>query len=156
MSAAPLKVLFICTHNRCRSILFEAVARAEGEGLLDPRSAGSAPAGALHPWTLRSLEAEGLPTAGLQSESWDAYENWQPDLVITVCDRAAGEACPLWFGHALRLHWGLADPSAVSGSDEVIAAAFRETLAAIRARIALLRDLAQQPRAAWADALKHL
>lgn len=106
MSAAPLKVLFICTHNRCRSILFEAVARAEGEGLLDPRSAGSAPAGALHPWTLRSLEAEGLPTAGLQSESWDAYENWQPDLVITVCDRAAGEACPS----------GLARPCAFIGA----------------------------------------
>lgn len=106
-----LKILFICTHNRCRSILAEAIARHVSEGALEVRSAGSQPAGQVFPGTLRYLESQGMSVDGLQSQSWDELESFAPDIVITVCDSAAGEACPLWMGDTARVHWGLPDPS---------------------------------------------
>jgi len=136
MTAPPLKVLVLCTHNRCRSILFEAIARAEGGAALEVRSAGSEPAGEVHPATLEALTRAGIPTEGLRSEGWDSYEAWDPDVVITVCDRAAQEPCPLWLGQAHRLHWGLPDPSRLEGTKQN--EAFTEVMASIRAR---LRDL---------------
>ncbi|MEK9713305.1 MAG: arsenate reductase ArsC [Thalassolituus sp.] len=106
-----LKLLFICTHNRCRSILAEAIARHVGAGVFDVRSAGSQPEGKVFPGTIKYLERQGISTDGLQSQSWDEHESFEPDVVITVCDSAAGEACPAWMGKAARVHWGLTDPS---------------------------------------------
>lgn len=130
-----MKLLFICTHNRCRSIIAEAVANQYGAGRLEARSAGSQPSGEVHPLSLRYLQEAGIATEGLCSQSWDEHEAWQPDVVITVCDQAAGEPCPAWFGRALRVHWGLADPSRLAGSEEDIARAFRATIATLKARI---------------------
>lgn len=106
-----LKLLFLCTHNACRSILAESIARSLGEGLWEVASAGSHPAGEVHPATLAALGEHHLPTQSLASKSWDDLLDYQPDIVITVCDQAAGESCPIWFGKAVKGHWGLPDPS---------------------------------------------
>lgn len=135
-----MKVLFVCTHNRCRSIIAEAVANSAGDERLQARSAGSAPAGEVHPLSLKYLAEAGVDTAGLSSQSWDEHEAWEPDVVITVCDQAAGEACPAWFGRALKIHWGLADPSRLTGDDGDIAAAFRDTIARLQSRISALLE----------------
>ena len=130
-----MKLLFICTHNRCRSILCEAIATQRAEGVLRAASAGSAPVEAVHPLTLRYLEERGYQTSGLQSQSWQDLEGFEPDRVITVCDTAAGEACPLWMGDVQKVHWGLPDPSRTEGSDEVIRAAFMAVIDRIESRV---------------------
>ena len=119
-----MKLLFICTHNRCRSILCEAIASQRGAGSLQAASAGSAPVDAVHPLTLRYLEERGYQTTGLQSQSWEDLAAFNPDRVVTVCDSAAGETCPLWMGEVEKHHWGLSDPSRVEGDDEAIRSAF--------------------------------
>ena len=119
-----MKLLFICTHNRCRSILCEAIASQRGVGSLEAASAGSAPVEAVHPLTLRYLEERGYQTAGLQSQSWEGLAAFNPDRVITVCDSAAGEVCPLWMGEVEKIHWGLPDPSRVEGDEEAVRSAF--------------------------------
>lgn len=108
-----MKLLFICTHNACRSILAESIARKMGGNLWQAASAGSHPAGTVHPSTLSALAKDGYSTSDLVSESWDELEHYAPDIVITVCDQAAGEVCPVWFGKALKAHWGLPDPSKI-------------------------------------------
>ena len=105
-----MKLLYICTHNRCRSILSEAITQQRAAGLIEARSAGSSPAGQVHPMTLHHLEQQGYATQGLRSTSWGDFADWEPDVVITVCDRAAQEPCPLYFGRAHQLHWSLARP----------------------------------------------
>lgn len=134
-----LKLLFICTHNRCRSILAEAIANHHGCDLIRARSAGTEPAGEVHPLTLQYLADFGIPTRRLHSKSLDEVRDFEPDVVITVCDSAAAEACPVWIGNAHRVHWGLGDPSAVGGSPEVQRRAFRDTIETLRDRITLLR-----------------
>ena len=119
-----MKILYICTHNRCRSILSEAITNHRAAGALIARSAGSQPAGEVHPLSLKYLAEAGIPTRGLKSQSWDEFEDFAPDVVITLCDSAAGESCPLWFGKAIKLHWGLEDPSKLSGDESAIAAEF--------------------------------
>ena len=119
-----MKLLFICTHNRCRSILCEAIANQRGAGVLRAASAGSAPVEVVHPLTLRYLNERGYETLGLSSESWLDLDSFDPDRVITVCDSATGEACPLWMGEVEKIHWGLPDPSRVEGDDEAIRSAF--------------------------------
>ena len=119
-----MKLLFICTHNRCRSILCEAITSQRGAGLLEAASAGSAPVDAVHPLTLRYLEERGYQTAGLRSQSWHELEAFDPDRVVTVCDSAAGEACPLWMGEVEKIHWGLPDPTRVEGGEEAVRSAF--------------------------------
>jgi len=106
-----MKLLFLCTHNACRSILAEVIARKLGGSRLQVASAGSAPAGRVHPLTLEFLTSAGYSTEDLRSQSLDEFRGFNPDAVVTVCDRAAGEACPLWLGDTLRIHWGLPDPS---------------------------------------------
>jgi arsenate reductase len=155
MIAPPLRLLFLCTHNRCRSILFEALVHAEGGPKLEARSAGSDPAGAVHPATLAALSQEGMGTEGLKSEGWEAHRAWAPELVITVCDRAAGESCPLWLGASPRLHWSFADPSALPEGPEQ-RQAFHQTLEAMRKKLGLLHELAAQPRATLPEAVKRL
>ncbi|ARN74117.1 arsenate reductase ArsC [Oceanicoccus sagamiensis] len=133
-----MKLLFICTHNRCRSILAEAITNHLGCGQLLAKSAGSQPVGEVHPLSLKYLAEANISTAGLSSQSWDEHESWQPDIVITVCDAAAGEACPVWFGQSIKVHWGLTDPSSVDGSEQEIADAFRQTIATLHTRIETL------------------
>ena len=130
-----MKLLFICTHNRCRSILCEAIAAQRGAGLLQVASAGSAPVEAVHPLTLRYLEERGYQTAGLRSQSWHDLEGFEPDRVITVCDSAAGEVCPLWMGEVEKHHWGLPDPSRVEGDDEAVRSAFMAVIDRIENKV---------------------
>ena len=119
-----VKLLFICTHNRCRSILCEAIASQRGAGFLEAASAGSAPVDAVHPLTLRYLGERGYQTTGLQSQCWEGLAAFNPDRVITVCDSAAGEVCPLWMGEVEKIHWGLPDPSRVEGDEKAVRSAF--------------------------------
>ena len=130
-----MKVLFMCTHNSCRSILSEALFNHLAPEGIEAVSSGSFPSGRVNQRALQTLEAAGISTAGLSSKASDAFEGSPPDIVITVCDRAAGEACPIFFGPALKAHWGLADPSEANGSEGDISAAFETTLAKIRERV---------------------
>ena len=136
-----MKILYICTHNRCRSILSEAITNQYGQGRLEARSAGSQPSGQVHPLSLRYLAEQQIPTKGLSSKSWENLDGWVPDVVVTVCDSAAGEACPLWLGHTPRVHWGLVDPSKLEGSDEEVAEAFRQTIKEIIKRVERMLEL---------------
>ena len=129
-----MKILFICTHNRCRSILSEAISNHYSNGKIEARSAGSQPVGEVHPLSIRYLEENGIPTTNLKSQSWDEFEDFEPDLVITVCDSAAKETCPVWFGNSTQIHWGLSDPSKLTGTEEEIGNAFNSTIAEIKAR----------------------
>lgn len=140
-----MKVLYICTHNRCRSILSEAITNHVAGDVITAKSAGSQPAGEVHPLSLKYLNEAGIPTEGLQSQSWDEFEAFAPDLVITVCDSAAGESCPVWFGKSVKVHWGLSDPSKLTGNEEDIARAFNDTIAQISARVTDLKTIAEQP-----------
>lgn len=136
-----MNILFICTHNRCRSILAEAITNHLGAGRLRAFSAGSTPAGAVHPLTLMYLAAAGIPIQGLASKSWDIFAGSNPDLVITLCDSAAAEGCPAWMGSCPRLHWGLADPSKMQGNDAATEQAFKNCIALIGARTRALLEL---------------
>lgn len=129
-----LKLLFVCTHNRCRSITAEAVARHAGAGVLDVRSAGSQPAGVVYPGTLVALQRHGMSTDNLISQSWDEFEDFAPDFVITVCDSAAAESCPVWMGAGSKVHWGLADPSKLPAGAEQDAA-FDRLIGILESRI---------------------
>ncbi len=138
-----MKILYICTHNRCRSILSEAISNQRAKGLLDARSAGSQPAGEVHPLSLRYLAQRGYCTEGLQSQSWGVFEDFAPDLVVTVCDSAAGEACPLYFGKSVKVHWGLSDPSKIEGSEAELEQAFMACIDEIERRVDQLIELAK-------------
>lgn len=139
-----MNVLILCTGNSARSILAEALLNAMAQGRMQAYSAGSNPTGKVNPLALEVLAMEGIPTDGLSSKSWDAFsESDAPamDLIITVCDNAAGEACPIWPGAPLRAHWGLPDPAAVQGDDEIRLKAFLDTAQALRKRFARLLGL---------------
>lgn len=141
-----LNVLFLCTHNSARSILAEALLNHHGKGRFKAYSAGSSPRENQqpNPLGLHILREAGISTDGLSSKSWDMFAGPDAphmDLIITVCDNAAGEVCPYWPGHPATAHWGYADPSAGDASDEVKLEAFRKTLHAIHARIQLLVNL---------------
>jgi arsenate reductase len=131
-------VLFLCTGNSARSILGEAVLNHVGDGRFHGYSAGSHPKGAVHPMTLQVLAENGIPTDGLHSKSWDEFAipgAPRMDFVFTVCDNAAGEACPFWPGHPMTAHWGIEDPAAVTGSELARRAAFEDALRYMRNRV---------------------
>lgn len=144
-----LNVLFLCTHNSARSILAEATLNHLGGGRFRAYSAGSSPRENQqpNPLGLQVLRAAGISTEGLRSKSWDEFAGADAphmDLIITVCDNAAGEVCPIWPGHPATAHWGYADPSEAKGSEEQRLEAFRQTLLAIKRRIDLLVHLPQE------------
>ncbi|MGE8269656.1 MAG: arsenate reductase ArsC [Stenotrophomonas geniculata] len=142
-------VLFLCTGNSARSMLAESTLRAWGGDRFTAFSAGSQPTGQVNPFALAQLQAEGMPIEGLRSKSWDEFVDAAPmDLVITVCDSAAAEACPVVFGDFIRGHWGLPDPAAVAGSDADKAAAFAQAHAIVKLR---LRALLALPESVWSD-----
>ncbi|RYF37365.1 MAG: arsenate reductase ArsC, partial [Comamonadaceae bacterium] len=131
MSEKPINVLFLCTHNSARSILAEAILNHIGKGRFRAFSAGSSPRENQqpNPLGLQVLQGAGIATEGLRSKSWDEFalsDAPHMDLVITVCDNAAGEQCPYWPGQPATAHWGYADPSAVEGSDAQRLEAFRQ------------------------------
>ncbi|TWI46310.1 protein-tyrosine-phosphatase [Pseudomonas duriflava] len=130
-----MKVLFMCTHNRCRSILSEAMFNHFAPEGFEAVSSGSQPSGQVSPLTLEALNRAGITTKGLYSKSSDVFADLPPDIVITVCDRAAGEACPVYFGPAIKAHWGLEDPSALQASDDEVKKAFESTLKIIERRV---------------------
>ena len=132
------KVLYICTHNRCRSILAEALTTEYSSDFLLARSAGSQPAGVVYQGTIDYLSNRGIATGNLASQSWDVHESFAPDIVITVCDSAAGEACPLWMGNTLKVHWGLKDPSKLAINEQP--AAFSEVADTILKRLNFVRS----------------
>ena len=143
----PFNLLFICTHNRCRSILAEVIANTQFEGFFQAFSAGSQPAGEIHPLTLKFLDARGLPTEGLNSQSWDDFADQQFDLVVTVCDSAANESCPLWMSDTPRAHWGMPDPSRAEGDEADIERAFFAVMDALESQLAeLKRELLEDVR----------
>ncbi len=146
MSDTVLNVLFLCTHNSARSILAEAILNHIGHGRFKAYSAGSSPRDNQqpNPLGLQVLQAAGIATEGLHSKSWDVFAQADAppmDLVITVCDNAAGEVCPYWPGQPATAHWGFPDPSAGAGSDAHKLEAFRLTLHALRRRLELLVNL---------------
>lgn len=129
-----MRVLFMCTANSCRSILSEAMFNHLAPQGFEAVSSGSFPKGQVLPRSITTLQQAGITTAGLSSKGNDAFEGDLPGIVITVCDKAANESCPVYFGPALKSHWGLEDPSDVKGDEEAIDAAFRATLARIEQR----------------------
>ena len=137
-----MKILYICTHNRCRSILSEAITNSLASQSIQAKSAGSQPSGEVHPLSLKYLQQSGYSSQGLRSQSWDDFEQFQPDLVVTVCDSAAGEACPIYFGNSVKVHWGLSDPSKTVGTKQEIEAAFIACINEIAQRVEKLKLLA--------------
>lgn len=135
MTQRPLNILVVCTGNSCRSVLGEALFNHLGAGRLHAFSAGSHPIGRINQGALATLARHGLPTEGYVSQSWDAFEASAIDIMISVCDAAAGESCPVYLGAAVRGHWGLQDPAHVTGSPEVIEAAFETAFATMQHRI---------------------
>lgn len=129
-----MNVLFLCTGNSCRSILGEATFNHLAPEGWRAMSAGSQPAGYVHPRSLALLAREGIGTEGFYSKSWDALPA-TPDIVITVCASAAGETCPAYLGPVLRTHWSVEDPAHATGTDEEIDAAFMKAYRILRARI---------------------
>ncbi len=139
-----MNILFVCTHNRCRSILCEAVVNHVSDGTVMAFSAGSQPEGRVHPMSLERLDALGIPTAGLKSQSWDEFNDHSIDLVVTVCDSAAGESCPLWLGGTPKVHWGLPDPSKLSLGKEAQSQAFDSLIEVLTNRARRLTDLSNK------------
>ena len=140
MEDRTYNVLFLCTHNSARSVLAEALMNspALNRGRFKGFSAGSHPSGRVNPFALEQIQRSGLPIAGLRSKDWDEFTKPgapKIDFVITVCDNAANEVCPVWPGHPMTAHWGLPDPSAVPGSDDDKRRAFAETMRALSNRL---------------------
>ena len=144
MSTPAYRVLFLCTGNSARSIMAEGILNKLGRGRFAASSAGSHPAGTVNPGAIRQLAAHGHDTGACSSKSWDLFaaaDAPQFDFVITVCDKAAGETCPLWPGQPLTAHWGIADPAAVTDSEEAARQAFSSAFAELTRRLQELVDL---------------
>lgn len=147
MPKSHYNVLFLCTGNTARSILAESILTLEGGARFRAFSAGSQPKGQLNPFALKVLAAEGYPTDGLRSKSWLEFAGPDApvmDFVFTVCDSAAGEACPIWPGHPITAHWGIEDPAAVEGTGIEKEAAFVAAFRFMKNRIAAFTSLPLQ------------
>ena len=140
----PYNILFLCTGNSARSILAEGLMNHLSQGRFRAFSAGSQPSGRVNPLALETLETLGCDASGMSSKSWDVFADADApkmDFVITVCDSAAGEACPYWPGAPVTAHWGFADPSHVEGDDATRRAAFAKTAQDIAHRLRLFLSL---------------
>ncbi|MFG1361364.1 arsenate reductase ArsC [Xanthobacter pseudotagetidis] len=143
-AAHVYNVLFLCTGNSARSILAEGILAQEGAGRFRAFSAGSAPKGAVNPFALKTLKGFGYPHEGFRSKSWQEFAAAGApvmDFVFTVCDSAAGEACPVWPGQPMTAHWGIEDPAAVEGSDIAKEAAFNAAFRYLKNRISVFAAL---------------
>lgn len=129
------KVLVLCTGNSCRSIMAEALINQLGGDRYEAVSAGSKPTGNVHPKSLETLKRHGVTVDNPRSKSWDEFEGMNFDLVITVCDAAAAETCPVFLGQHEKLHWPTSDPATASGSEEDITAAFDEAFKMLKERV---------------------
>ncbi|MFO1108457.1 MAG: arsenate reductase ArsC [Bradyrhizobium sp.] len=144
MSERTFNVLFLCTGNTARSVLAESILRKEGRGRFRSFSAGSQPKGTVNPFAIKVLRDMDYPVDGLRSKSWEEFARPDApvmDFVFTVCDNAAGEACPIWPGQPMTAHWGIEDPAAVEGSDLHKEAAFVEAFRYLKNRIAAFSSL---------------
>ncbi len=136
-----LNVFVICTGNSCRSVMGEALVNHLGKGRVKAYSAGSHPIGRINTGALATLKRHDLPTEGYQSQSWEDFEDTPMDIVITVCDNAAGETCPVYLTQAVRAHWGVSDPGHVEGTDEEKITAFEQTFATLKLRVEKMLEL---------------
>ena len=144
MTDKTYNVLFICTGNSARSILAEGLLNEISRGRFKAYSAGSQPRGEVNPFALQELQRLGIPTDGFRSKSWEEFARLgapEMDFVFTVCDQAAGEVCPVWPGQPMTAHWGMPDPAAVEGSDEVKEKAFRAAAVTMKRRLELMLAL---------------
>jgi arsenate reductase (thioredoxin) len=144
MADRPVTVLFLCTGNSARSIMAEAILNRLGAGKFRAWSAGSQPKGQVHPETVRLLRGLDYDTSGFRSKAWDEFaaSDAPPiDVVVTVCDNAAGEACPVWPGHPMTAHWGIPDPAAATGSPAEVALAFNDAYRTLHQRIEAFTSL---------------
>ncbi len=144
MASRPLNLLFLCTHNSARSVLAEAIASRIDPARFRGFSAGSYPSGRVNPFAIELLARNGYPVEGLRSKNWDEFAapGAPPlDFIFTVCDNAAGEACPVWPGRPVTAHWGIPDPAAVEGSDDDKRRAFRDAFVTLKRRIELFASL---------------
>lgn len=144
MTDRVYNVLFLCTGNSARSILGEAILNNVGEGRFRAFSAGSQPKGEVHPLAIKELAALGYSIKHLSSKSWDVFSRDngpQMDFIFTVCDNAAGEACPVWIGHTMTAHWGIEDPAAVEGSEAEKQRAFAQAARFLKNRISAFINL---------------
>ncbi|MBL0076102.1 MAG: arsenate reductase ArsC [Rhodocyclaceae bacterium] len=144
MSDKTYNVLFICTGNSARSIMAESIMNYFGRGRFQAFSAGSHPVGEVNPFTLKALKRLKLPTDGYRSKNWDEFARPDAvplDFVLTVCDNAAGEICPVWPGQPMSAHWGVADPAAVLVDDDKKLKAFMDTALILKRRIELFLAL---------------
>ncbi|WP_338878697.1 arsenate reductase ArsC [Achromobacter veterisilvae] len=144
MSHSPFNVLFLCTGNSARSILAEGLLRGLGGERFQAFSAGSTPNGEVHPLALATLSAFSLPTDGYRSKSWDEFAAPaapKMDFIITVCDNAAGEVCPVWPGQPMTAHWGIPDPAACEGTEEERRKAFQDAARVLKRRLELFLSL---------------
>jgi protein-tyrosine-phosphatase len=144
MAEPVFNVLFLCTGNSARSILAESLLNNLGKGRFRAFSAGSDPAGQVNPFALEMLQKNHFPIADLRSKAWDEFAQSdapQLDFVITVCDKAAGEVCPVWPGQPMTAHWGIPDPVAVEGSDEAKRHAMVEAMNQLQRRICMFVSL---------------
>lgn len=148
MTGQPLSILFLCTANSARSILAEAIMNRLGAGRIRAYSAGSAPGGTVHPMSLELLQSKGYPTDAARSKSWDEFAGPDAphmDIIVTVCDNAAGEVCPVWPGHPVQIHWGFPDPAAASGSADEQRACFEDVFDSIRRRLESALPILSEP-----------
>ncbi|RVE80212.1 arsenate reductase ArsC [Sinorhizobium meliloti] len=144
MTKTTFNVMFLCTGNSARSIIAESVLRKDGAGKFNAYSAGSQPKGEVNPFAIETLAGHHYPVEGLRSKSWDEFAvpgAPELDFVFTVCDNAAGEACPVWPGQPMTAHWGVEDPAAVEGTDAEKRVAFATTLRHMKLRIAAFAAL---------------
>jgi len=134
-------VLVLCTGNSCRSIIAEALINHLGAEKYKAFSAGSKPTGKVHPLAIKTLTSNGIPVPSPRSKSWDEFTDSEIDIVITVCDNAVGEACPIFLGEQKKLHWSTPDPATATGSEQEIFDAFTEVFLLLKSRIEeLVRD----------------
>ncbi len=164
MTDAPFNVLFLCTGNSARSIMAEGILRKEGRGRFNAFSAGSHPKGEVNPLAIKVLDTYNYPTGGYRSKPWDEFAGPDApklDFVFTVCDSAAGEACPVWPGQPMTAHWGIEDPAAVRGAPILQEAAFVTSFQYLRNRITVftalpLRSISKMALSAKLSEIGHM